>query len=74
MHLYLQKFSASGGVIRKPPLVPDLGATRGGFLITGGFLKWNSPDNNTFYESALIGFIFSFLREKIHSSSKLLTD
>ena len=35
MHLYLQKFSASGGVIRKPPLVPDLGVTRGGFLKSG---------------------------------------
>ena len=35
---------AAGVHLRKPPLVPDRTPTRGGFLMRGGFLKWNSPD------------------------------
>ena len=30
--------------LRIPPLVDDRGQTRGGILMRGGILKWNTPD------------------------------
>ena len=41
-----ENFPASGRFIRKPPLVPDRGLTRGGFLIKQDFLNNNSTDGS----------------------------
>ena len=46
-----EKFSACGGPDKNtPPLIRNRGVIRGGILIWGGILKWNSPDIYILYE------------------------
>ena len=69
LHSKSQKFPACGRLnqiccIRIPPLVSDPGETRGGILMGGGILKWNTPDLKI-HQTHQNAFVVVYCREQI---------